>query len=196
MKLGLWDLLEMGVPLGASIIGTPALGIAAAGAMGGLGAGLKGGDFEEMLKQAGLGAGSAALGAGFGKVAGSIGKAAAKTGGKVADKATRKAVNEFLKTGAGEMYGLMPGGLGTAVKGGLQAAGPASSAAATAQWLERLQTLGNFADVAETGKRRWDEVINPRRDLSFPQTPIRYPDRTMGLDYDPNRFMRGYSGRW
>jgi hypothetical protein len=188
MKLGLWDLLQVGVPIGASFLGTPALGIAAAGAMGGLGAGVKGGDIEEILKQAGLGAGTAALGSGFGKAIGSI---AGKAGAKGAQKAAERT---FASTfGAAPSPGIS-GGIAAAVppidfKAAMSAAGN-QSATGTARWLERLQTMGNFMDVAEQGKMRWDEITGQRRQAPMPQAPPPFQPFTGLTGYDPERFMR------
>lgn len=203
----LWELAELGVPIGASILGTPALGIAAAGAMGGLGAGIKGKGAKGMLAQAALGAGTSALGSGFGKAIGglgkTLGKGAAKGAGKAAQKAAERTlgatldptVGSFAKSGLGLQKALEgPAAFQLGMKYPGVAAG--ESAGAMAKWLERVQMFGNFMDVAEQGQRRWDEIVRPRREMSFPQAPIQFPERRMGLDYDPNRFMRGYSGRW
>lgn len=95
-----WDIAEIVVPVAASIVGTPAAGIAVSAAMKGGKAAAEGKGWQGILGQAALGAGTGAVGAlGAGAAGKAISGAAEKSAAKVGEKAVEGLAKEAISKG-------------------------------------------------------------------------------------------------
>jgi len=149
MGMNWWDIAEIVVPVAASVVGTPAAGIAVSAAMKGGKAAAEGKGIKGIAGQAILGAGTGAAGA---LGAGALGKAVGKAGEKAATKASEKAVEKLAGTAVSK------GGLSTGFMGIPQiaygAAGPEALSAATetiGKGAARAATAGKVGDFLQQG---------------------------------------------